>query len=56
VVISITKEEFSRYNWANLVGMSIEQQLQNSATSYYVHPALKKEVDVSELHLEAAPY
>jgi hypothetical protein len=56
VVISITKEEFSMYNWANLVGMSIEQQLQISATSYYVHPALKKKVDVGELHLEAAPY
>lgn len=55
VRISMAKTEFSKYNWANLVGLSIEQQLQDSAIEYYVHPAVLKEVNVTDLHLENAP-
>lgn len=55
VRISMIETEFSKYNWSNLVGLSIEQQLQDSATEYYVHPTVLKEVNVSKLHLEVAP-
>jgi hypothetical protein len=49
--ISMTKDEFSKYNWNNLNYQLISTQMENSLVEYYIHPAVLKNVKYDKLWL-----
>jgi len=53
VDISMTKTEFSKYDWKNLVGQNIYQQMRSSCTEHYIHPAIMKNLKLDKLTLLA---
>ena len=51
VRISMSKTEFDKYDWKNLEYQPIYTQMENSATEYYVHPAVLKNLNFKDLYL-----
>ncbi len=51
VIITMSKDEFSKYDWDNLKYQPVYNQIKSSASKYYVHPALESKLDYSKLYL-----
>lgn len=51
VIISMSKEEFNKFDWDNLKFQPVYNQIKASASKYYVHPALESKLDYSKLYL-----
>lgn len=50
--ISMSKDEFQKYDWDSLRFQPIYYQMQRSATELYIHPGILTKIDVSKLKLK----
>ena len=52
VIIEMTKENFSKFEWKNLEYQQINTRIQTASDIYRIHPAIQKEIkDESKLYL-----
>jgi hypothetical protein len=51
IIITMSKDEFSKFDWDNLKFQPVYNQIKSSASKYYVHPALESKLDYSKLFL-----
>lgn len=49
--IAMKKDEFQKYDWKNLVGQNIYNQMRTSCYDYYIHPAILKNLKIDKLTL-----
>ncbi len=49
--LSMTKDEFQKYNWGGLNFQPIYAQLDRSADVFYIHPAVIKKINLDDLKL-----
>ena len=49
--ITMTKEEFEKFNWDNLVGQSVYNGISLAATEFYIHPAILKAINLDKIDL-----
>ena len=51
VILTISKVEFSKYDWNNLNYQPIYRQMESSCSTYYIHPAILKNLNYNKLYL-----
>jgi len=51
VLLTMPKDEFKKYNWQSLKYRPIYEQMKNSCSEYYIHPAIAKGLDPEKLYL-----
>jgi hypothetical protein len=51
IMITMSKEEFNKFEWDNLKLQSVYNQIKSASSKYYVHPALESKLDYSKLFL-----
>jgi len=51
VVISMTKDSFNKFNWEELKGTNVKNQMENGSSYYFIHPALKSGLKQDKLYL-----
>ncbi len=51
VILTMSKEEFSKYEWKGLEYQPIHNQMKNSCLEHYIHPAILKNLKYESLHL-----
>ena len=51
VQFAMKKDEFNKYQWKNLVGQNIYNQMKTSCYAHYIHPAILKNVKTDKLTL-----
>ncbi len=51
VRLTMSEEEFAKYDWSNLYYKPVWQQMKQSSIDYYIHPTLVKNVEFDKLYL-----
>ena len=51
VRIIMNKSEFSKFDWNNLKYQSVYNQIKNASESFYIHPAILKNLKTDKLYL-----
>jgi len=51
IILTISKIEFSKYDWNNLNYQPIYRQMESSCSEYYIHPAILKNLNYEKLYL-----
>lgn len=51
IIITMSKEEFNKFEWENLKMLPVYKQIEGSALKYYIHPAVKNNLNYDKLYL-----